>query len=241
MSWQAPGKPRRRRDQASTAVSGEKSGLSKRDLAQAAADPRLRVLPVAADFTQPFALSPGLSPAARRLGFFPGSTIGNFEPDAAAGFLSMARRVLGRGAHLLIGADLVEERAVLEAACDDAQGVTARFNLNLLARLNRECGADFVLSAFRHSAVWNEGAERIEMHLLSLRAQAATLAAQRIHFAPGETIHTENSHKVRREGFQALCQRAGWRIERSWSDPGHLFSVWLLRCPQGLSLDGRGT
>jgi dimethylhistidine N-methyltransferase len=166
----------------------------------------LRVLPVTADFTQPFALPPSLPANTPRLGFFPGSTIGNFAPDAAVGFLAAAHRVLGDGAGLLVGADVVKDPAVLEAAYDDAAGVTARFNLNLLARLNRECGADFELSAFRHRALWNEAEERVEMHLISLRAQTVTVAGCRIRFAAGETIHTENSHKYRPEGFAALAR-----------------------------------
>lgn len=191
--------------------------------------PGLAVLPVVADFTRPFALPTGVPARAPRLGFFPGSTIGNFDPAGAEAFLAMARRVLGDGAWLLIGADLVKDPAVLEAAYDDAAGVTAQFNLNLLARLNRECGADFDLSAFRHRAVWNDRAERVEMHLVSLRPQAVTLAGRRIAFAAGETIHTENSHKYRPEGFARLCARSGWDTERCWTDPARLFSVWLLR------------
>lgn len=195
----------------------------------AAAHRGLRVLPVTADFTQPFALPSCLAANAPRLGFFPGSTIGNFAPNAAAGFLAAAHRVLGSGAGLLVGADLVKDPAVLEAAYDDAAGVTARFNLNLLARLNRECGADFELSSFRHRAQWNAAEERMEMHLVSLRAQTVTLAGRRIRFATGETIHTENSHKYRPEGFAALCAQADWLVERCWTDPARLFSVWLLR------------
>jgi uncharacterized SAM-dependent methyltransferase len=132
---------------------------------------------------------------------------------------------------LLVGADLVKNPAVLEAAYDDAASVTARFNLNLLARLNRECGADFELSAFRHRALWNAAEERVEMHLISLRAQ--TVTGCRIRFSAGETIHTENSHKYRPESFAALCARAGWHTERCWTDPARLFSVWLLRAREG--------
>jgi uncharacterized SAM-dependent methyltransferase len=141
----------------------------------------------------------------------------------------MARCVLGDGARLLIGADLVKDPTVLEAAYDDTTGVTARFNLNLLARLNRECGANFNLSAFPHQAGWNPREERVEMHLVSLRPQAVTVARRRIGFAVGETSHTENSHKYRLEGFARLCARGGWDTERCWTDPARLFSVWLLR------------
>lgn len=195
----------------------------------AAAHPGLSVLPVAADFTKPFDLPRPFPADAPKLGFFPGSTIGNFAPDAAAGFLTLVRRTLGSGARLLIGADLVKDPAVLLAAYDDEAGVTARFNRNLLARLNRECGADFDLSAFQHRALWNAAEARVEMHLVSLRAQTATIAGQPIRFAAGETIHTENSHKYRPESFTALCARGGWQAERHWTDAGHLFSVWLLR------------
>jgi L-histidine N-alpha-methyltransferase len=193
----------------------------------AAAFPGLPVRAVVADFSRPFAL-PGGAAREARLGFFPGSTIGNFEPEEAVGFLRRSRAALGPGARMLLGADLVKERAVLEAAYDDAAGVTAAFNLNLLARLNREAGADFDPAGFRHRAVWNAAAERIEMHLVSLRAQAVRLGGRTIRFAAGETIHTENSHKYRPERLRALAAAAGWRAGRMWTDPERLFSVWLL-------------
>lgn len=193
----------------------------------AAALPGLWVLPVVADFSMPFALPKGVGQAPR-LGFFPGSTIGNFEPEEAVAFLRRARISLGRGARLLLGADLVKDRAVLEAAYDDAAGVTAAFDLNLLRRLNREAGADFDLSGFRHRAVWNAALERVEMHLVSLRAQSVRLGGREIRFAAGETIHTENSHKYRPERLAALARAGGWRAAAMWTDPARLFSVWLL-------------
>ncbi|MBX6745740.1 MAG: L-histidine N(alpha)-methyltransferase [Acetobacteraceae bacterium] len=193
----------------------------------AAALPGLKVLPVVADFTQPFTLPKGVG-RAPRLGFFPGSTIGNFAPEEAVDFLRRARCSLGRGARLLLGADLVKDRAVLEAAYDDAAGVTAAFDLNLLNRLNREVGADFDLSSFRHRAVWNAALERVEMHLVSLRAQSVRLGGREIRFAAGETIHTENSHKYRPERLAALAGAGGWRVAAMWTDPARLFSVWLL-------------
>ncbi|MBL6077537.1 L-histidine N(alpha)-methyltransferase [Belnapia sp. T18] len=193
----------------------------------ALARPGLPVLPVVADFTMPFALPKRLG-AAPRLGFFPGSTIGNFEPEGAVGFLRRARMTLGAGARLLLGADLVKAPAVLEAAYDDAEGVTAAFDLNLLHRLNREAGADFDIGAFRHRAVWNAALERIEMHLVAERAQTVRLAGRTIHFAEGETIHTESSHKYRPERLAGLAASAGWRISRHWTDAEGLFSVWLL-------------
>ncbi|MBK1658644.1 L-histidine N(alpha)-methyltransferase [Paracraurococcus ruber] len=193
----------------------------------AAARPGLPVLPVVADFAQPFALPARLG-AAPRLGFFPGSTIGNFEPGEATLFLRRARETLGRGARMLLGADLVKDAAVLEAAYDDAAGVTAGFNLNLLRRLNREAGADFDLGGFRHRAVWNAAAERVEMHLVAQRAQTVRLAGREFRFAEGETIHTENSHKYRPERLRGLAEAAGWRAATMWTDERAWFSVWLL-------------
>jgi dimethylhistidine N-methyltransferase len=194
----------------------------------AAAFPGLRVRPVVADFAKPFDLAGRAEGSATHLGFFPGSTIGNFEPREAVDFLRRARTTLRAGGRMLLGADLAKDPAVLEAAYDDAAGVTAAFNLNLLARLNREGGADFDLDAFRHRAVWNAAAERVEMHLVSQRAQAAHLAGRTIRFAAGETVHTENSHKYRPERLRALAEAAGWRAAAMWTDPEKLFSVWLL-------------
>jgi L-histidine Nalpha-methyltransferase len=194
----------------------------------ARARPGLAVLPVVADFTEAFALPRRLG-AAPRLGFFPGSTIGNFEPAEAGAFLRRARGTLGAGARLLLGADLVKDATVLEAAYDDAAGVTAAFDLNLLHRLNREAGADFDPSGFRHRAVWNPALERIEMHLVAQRPQQVHLAGRVFRFAAGETIHTESSHKYRPERLRALAAAAGWQAGRMWTDPSRLFSVWLLQ------------
>jgi L-histidine N-alpha-methyltransferase len=193
----------------------------------ASAHPGLPVLPVVADFTLPFSLPKRLG-AAPRLGFFPGSTIGNFEPEGAVAFLRRARTTLGSGSRMLLGADLVKAPAVLEAAYDDAAGVTAAFDLNLLHRLNREAGADFDVAAFRHRAIWNTALERVEMHLVAQREQVARLAGRVIRFAAGETIHTESSHKYRPERLAELAAAAGWRVEQRWTDPRALFSVWLL-------------
>lgn len=192
-----------------------------------AAHPGLPVLPVVADFTHPFALPKRLG-TAPRLGFFPGSTIGNFEPEGAVAFLRRAHATLGAGSRMLLGADLVKGQAVLEAAYDDAAGVTAAFDLNLLHRLNREAGADFDVAAFRHRAIWNPVLERVEMHLVSGRAQVVRLAGRSIRFAAGETIHTESSHKYRPERLAELAAAAGWRVVQRWTDPQALFSVWLL-------------
>ena len=193
--------------------------------------PKLAVHPVVADFLAPFAL-PRAVAAMPRTGFFPGSTIGNLEPAEARSFLATARQTLGGGARFLIGVDLRKDPAILVPAYDDAQGVTAAFNLNLLRRLNREAGADFDLDAFAHRATWNPAEGRIEMHLVSLRPQAVRVAGHRIAFAAGQTIHTENSYKHTEAGFQALATSAGWRPARVWTDPARLFSLHLLTSPE---------
>ncbi|AWN48131.1 L-histidine N(alpha)-methyltransferase [Methylobacterium terrae] len=195
--------------------------------------PRLQVEPVAADFTKPFGLPEDLRDAPKA-GFFPGSTIGNFEPELAAGLLASFARTLGTGtgagtgATLIVGIDLVKEKAVLDAAYDDAAGVTAAFNLNLLTRINRELGADFDLDAFAHQAFFDENLGRIEMHLVSRRNQLVTVAGVPFHFGSGETIHTENSYKYTVPGFRALARGAGWEHARVWTDPDGLFSVHAL-------------
>ncbi|WP_244476377.1 L-histidine N(alpha)-methyltransferase [Methylobacterium sp. Leaf88] len=190
--------------------------------------PNLTITPVAADFTRAFTLPAGLSdgPVA---GFFPGSTIGNFEPPQATRLLAHFGRVLGAGATLIIGVDLVKEKAVLDAAYDDAAGVTAAFNRNLLVRMRSELGAEVDLDAFAHRAFFNPEASRIEMHLVSLKAQTIRIADRDIAFAEGETIHTENSYKYTVERFRALAAEAGWRAEAVWTDPGLLFSIHALR------------
>lgn len=190
--------------------------------------PGLRVLPVPGDFTQVVTL-PRDAAAVPRAGFFPGSTIGNFEPEAAAALLRHFAATLGPDAVLVVGVDLVKDEAVLEAAYDDAAGVTAAFNLNLLRRINREVGADFDLSAFAHRAFFNAAQSRIEMHLVSRRAQTVTVAGVPIRFREGETIHTENSYKYTLDGFRALAGAAGWEGRAVWTDPDRLFSVHALR------------
>ncbi|GJE01001.1 L-histidine N(alpha)-methyltransferase [Methylobacterium isbiliense] len=189
--------------------------------------PHLRVEPVAADFTQPFALPEDLA-GLPRAGFFPGSTIGNFEPQAAAALLRHVAATFGAGARLIVGVDLVKDKAVLDAAYDDAAGVTAAFNLNLLTRINREIGADFDLDAFAHQAFFDPDHSRIEMHLVSRRAQTVTVAGIPIAFASGETIHTENSYKYTVESFRALARSAGWEGRAVWTDPDRFFSVHAL-------------
>ncbi|WP_017759118.1 L-histidine N(alpha)-methyltransferase [Pseudacidovorax intermedius] len=189
--------------------------------------PGLEVTPVVADYTQHFELPERLAGAGRRVGFFPGSTLGNFEPDEALAFLRQAARLL-RGGGLLLGVDLVKDPQLLHAAYNDAQGVTAAFNLNLLARANAELGADFDVNAFSHAAFYNAPMRRIEMHLVSRREQVVTLEGQRHAFEEGETLHTEYSHKFTIDGLRAMAARAGFGIGPVWTDPQRLFSVhWL--------------
>jgi dimethylhistidine N-methyltransferase len=193
----------------------------------AAAFPGLDVHAVCADYSVPFEL-PVDDHDHPRAAFFPGSSIGNFEPAEAERFLKRVAGILGPGARLLIGVDLVKERRTLEAAYNDAAGVTAAFNLNLLERVNRELGGTFDLDGFRHEAFFNETDSRIEMHLMSTRGQMVEVAGERFAFAEGESIHTECSYKYSIERFQALAGRAGYEPERVWTDPRSLFSVHCL-------------
>jgi dimethylhistidine N-methyltransferase len=190
--------------------------------------PRLTVLPVAADFTQNFGLPRSLATLARA-GFFPGSTIGNFEPHQACAFLRQAARILGEEALLIVGIDLVKDPKTLTAAYNDAAGVTAKFNLNLLARINRELGADFDPATFSHQAFYNRERQRIEMHLASRIRQQVKVCGRAIEFRAGETIHTENSYKYTVESFGALARGAGWTPVAAWTDADGYFSVQALR------------
>jgi dimethylhistidine N-methyltransferase len=192
--------------------------------------PALKVLPVDADFCNPFDL-PAEVAQLPRAGFFPGSTIGNFEPHEAGTFLRNARRILGNGAVFIIGVDLVKDRAVLHAAYNDQEGVTAAFNLNLLARINRELGADFNLDNFEHHAFFNRERSRIEMHLASTRRQKVRVNGETIDFRAGETIHTENSYKYSVSAFRAVAQGAGWTVRAVWTDPEKYFAVFALGLP----------
>jgi L-histidine N-alpha-methyltransferase len=191
----------------------------------AAAYPGLEVLPVCADFTQPFALPKPHRPARRVVVFFPGSTIGNFDPPQALSLLRVMRGIAGTGSGLLIGTDLVKDPAMLVRAYDDARGVTAAFNLNVLRRFNHELHAGFDLQSFQHRAVWNAAASRVEMHLVSTRAQRPTLAGEVIELAAGEAIVTEHCHKYTVAGFAAQAARAGWSHIQHWLDPHGWFSV----------------
>lgn len=189
--------------------------------------PDLAIRPVVADYTQPLALPPPAGGARRRVGFFPGSTIGNFSPAAARHFLRRTARLLDGGG-LLVGVDLVKDPARLHAAYNDAAGLTAAFNRNVLARANRELGADFDLDGFAHYAFYQPLARRIEMHLVSLASQTVRLDGRDIRFAAGEAIHTENSYKYTVEGFRRLAASAGFAPRGCWLDAEGLFSLhWL--------------
>lgn len=189
--------------------------------------PGLQVEPVAGDYTQAIALPPPL-PGVPRVGFFPGSTIGNFSPQEALDFLRRAAQLL-RGGGLLLGADLVKDPARLHAAYNDAQGVTAAFNRNVLVRAVRELGAEVDPQAFWHSAFYNAAQQRIEMHLVSQRAQRLQVGGKVYRLEAGESLHTENSHKFTVAGLQALARQAGFTPGAVWTDPEGLFSVhWLL-------------
>ena len=189
--------------------------------------PHLKVLPVAADFTGLFELPPQVR-GRPLVGFFPGSTIGNFEPHETDAFLRRAARILGPASRFIVGVDLVKDEHVLNAAYNDAAGVTARFNLNVLTRINRELGADFDLDAFAHRAFYNPTRSRIEMHLESLVRQKIHVARRTIPFRAGETIHTENSYKYTRERFAAVAAAAGWTTRAVFTDPAQYFSVHAL-------------
>jgi dimethylhistidine N-methyltransferase len=188
--------------------------------------PALRLRPLIGDFTRPLEI-PELPGSPRRAGFFPGSTIGNFRPDAA---MCLLRRMRGQltGGGLLIGVDLVKDPARLHAAYNDAAGVTALFNKNLMARANRELGADFDLDGFAHYAPYNPASHRIEMYLISLKRQSVNITGRRFDFAAGEAVHTEDSHKYTIESFREMAARAGFRPRAVWTDPERLFSLhWL--------------
>ena len=185
------------------------------------------MLPVRGDFSRPLTLSPDIA-AHPRLGFFPGSTIGNLTEGEAVQLLTNMRRILGDGGKLIIGADLRKDVRRLLAAYDDAAGVTAAFNLNLLRRANRELGADFDVAGFAHLATYDVRHGRIDMHLVSRAEQSATVLGRRFRFKAGERIHTEHSHKYDIEGFQVLAQRSGWQPKSVWTDAERLFSVHVL-------------
>jgi len=188
--------------------------------------PWLNINAVVADFAQPLKLPEFIGvPIRRKAVYFPGSTIGNFTPEEAARFLAKVREIVGSGGILVIGVDLKKEKRLLDAAYDDAQGVTAEFNLNLLARINRELGGDFQPKRFRHKAFYDERRGRIEMHLESRYQQHVHVAGRRFEFKAGETIHTEISCKYTIEEFRKLAAGARFHAEAVWTDPANLFAV----------------
>jgi dimethylhistidine N-methyltransferase len=185
--------------------------------------PDLEIAPIVADFTQRFVLPEGR----RRIGFFPGSTLGNFHPNEAAVLMRQFAAVL-KGGGLLLGVDLVKDPAILHAAYNDASGMTAQFNRNLLKRANREANADFNLDAFRHYAFYQPSLRRVEMHLVSSRRQVVTINGDRFAFSDGDSIQTENSYKYSIEAVRDLARASGFRATACWTDPQRLFSVhWL--------------
>lgn len=198
--------------------------------AQLAADfPELPIIAVCADYTRPFRLPPLSGPKGKRVGFFPGSTIGNFEPAAVVRFLGHCAELLGPEGEMLIGVDLKKAPDILDRAYNDRTGINAAFNLNLLARINRELGGDIAVDRFEHLAFYNEEAGRMELYLKSLADQTATIAGHRFDFAEGELIHTENSYKYAVPEFRALAAQAGFRAAHTWTDKHALFSVHYFR------------
>jgi dimethylhistidine N-methyltransferase len=189
--------------------------------------PDLAIHPVAADFTAPFALPEAVT-GMPKVGFFPGSTLGNFEPHEACSFLRSAREILGHAAQMVIGVDLEKDERVLYDAYNDKAGVTARFNLNVLHRINRELGGNFDLSAFTHRAIYNRDRHRIEMHLIGRRAQTVRVLGRSFSFRAGESIHTESSYKYSLERFTALARGSGWTPRATWTDAAGMFSVHAL-------------
>ncbi|MBO0757910.1 MAG: L-histidine N(alpha)-methyltransferase [Bradyrhizobiaceae bacterium] len=209
--------------------------ISREQLLAAAKDlaadfPSVRVAPVCADYTKPFAL-PAIGD--RRLrktaGFFPGSTIGNFAAAEAIGFLTLTRRLLGPASLMIVGVDVPKDERTLHAAYNDGAGITAAFNLNLLQRINRELAGNIDVSSFVHDARWNQALSRVEMHLVSTRPQTLNIADHTFEFTAGETIHTENSYKYSLDRFRVLARDAGYAPLEAWTDEHGLFSVHVLR------------
>jgi dimethylhistidine N-methyltransferase len=189
--------------------------------------PRLAISPLVEDFTRPLRL-PRAVERSPVVGFFPGSTIGNFEPGKTIEFLRNARAILGKSSRFVVGVDLAKPADVLIPAYDDDQGVTAAFNKNVLKRLNREFDANFDLESFEHLAVWNSVANRIEMHLVSRRKQRVEISGWVLDFKPGETIHTESSYKYEPAAFADLAEGAGWRVAATYLNPSPAFGIFVL-------------
>jgi len=192
--------------------------------------PSLEILPVCADYLQPVVLPSPRHKAARNVVYFPGSTIGNFEPNEALEFLRRIASVSGRGGGLLIGVDLQKDQNIIEAAYNDKAGVTAEFNLNLLAHINRKTGANFDLKQWQHRAIYNAEAGRIEMYLISQTDQTVRIQDREFHFRAGEKILTEHSYKHAPEGFVALARQAGFDFVKLWTDEARLFGVFYFIC-----------
>lgn len=188
--------------------------------------PKLEILPIAADYLEPFELPLPRKPSSRSVVYFPGSTIGNFEPAVATNFLRRLVDLCGEDGGLLIGVDLQKDRRIIEAAYNDGAGVTARFNLNLLTRINHDLGADFNLENWRHRAIYNSGEGRIEMYLISKTDQRVRIEDRSFDFAAGEKILTEYSYKHTPEGFAALAKNAGFQFQKLWTDDARLFGVF---------------
>jgi dimethylhistidine N-methyltransferase len=195
----------------------------------AAEFPAIEILPVAADFTRPFPLPAPRKQSLRNLVYFPGSTIGNFPPDAAHRLLRVMHQEAGRGGALLIGVDLKKDSVLLEQAYNDEAGVTAEFNLNILKRLNREFGSGFKLESFRHHAFYNPSDGRIEMHLVSQTDQRVSMADSSFEFEEGESIITEYSYKYKLDEFEGMAAQAGFKVEKVWTDPNQWFSIHYCR------------
>jgi dimethylhistidine N-methyltransferase len=191
--------------------------------------PEVAVIAVCADYTSAFACPSLPGPTGKRVGFFPGSTIGNFEPEAVLRFLANCAHILGPGGEMLIGVDLKKEGRILDAAYNDRAGVTALFNLNLFERINRELDGDLDLDFFEHFAFYSESKGRIEIYIRSLADQQATIAGRRFDFAAGELIHTEYSYKYSVAEFRELAAGAGFRPVDTWTDRRELFSVHYFR------------
>jgi dimethylhistidine N-methyltransferase len=188
--------------------------------------PDLATRPVVADFSADFVL-PDWIPLPNRVAFFPGSTIGNLDAREAAGFLRRMRGQVLRG-KAIVGVDLLKPLDILLTAYDDAAGITARFNLNLLTRINTELRGSFVPERFAHAVKWNETQSAVEMHLVSVMQQSVTVNGREFQFARGETIHTESSRKYDIPGFTRLANSSGWRVDRVWTDAGNQFAVFGL-------------
>ena len=196
--------------------------------------PDLEILPVAADFTKPIPIPEFSHPPKQYVAFFPGSTIGNFEPDLAIQFLEGVTKTIGLDGLLLIGFDLKKDIETLLAAYDDQRGITSSFNKNLLSRINDELGGNFNLDTFEHVARYNENKGRIEMHLKSTTEQTVSINKELFEFLEGETIHTENCYKFTKESFTAMSSKAGLYPVKTWTDDQNLFAVMLLRTTSNL-------